>query len=54
MIDKTPPAPTPKPYASPTLDELGTIGAITAGPNNGSLDQLGGSSGGWLVATGTS
>ena len=54
MTDNTTPAPTPKPYTAPTLDELGTIGAVTAGPNNGTLDQLGGASGGWLVATGTS
>ena len=43
-----------KPYAAPTLHELGTIGAVTAGPNNGALDQLGGASGGFLVAQGTS
>ena len=43
-----------KPYVAPSLDELGTIGAITAGPNNGTLDQLGGASGGYLVAQGTS
>jgi len=44
----------PRPYAAPALDDLGTIGAVTAGPNNGTLDQLGGASGGFLVATGTS
>ena len=43
-----------RPYEAPALDALGTIGAVTAGPNNGSLDQLGGASGGFLVATGTS
>ena len=44
----------PKPYAAPQLHELGTIGAVTAGPNDGALDQLGGASGGFLVAQGTS
>ncbi|MEO0558931.1 MAG: hypothetical protein AAF170_12185 [Bacteroidota bacterium] len=44
----------PKPYTPPALEDLGTIGAVTAGPNNGSLDQLGGASGGFLVAQGTS
>ncbi|GAB5535507.1 MAG: hypothetical protein Rubg2KO_17560 [Rubricoccaceae bacterium] len=43
-----------KPYTPPALHDLGTIGAVTAGPNNGSLDQLGGASGGFLVAQGTS
>ena len=43
-----------KPYVAPELHELGTIGAVTAGPNNGTLDQLGGASGGWLVSQGTS
>ena len=43
-----------KPYAAPVLHELGTIGAVTAGPNDGALDQLGGASGGWLIANGTS
>ena len=46
--------PAAKPYAAPVLHELGTIGAVTAGPNNGALDQLGGASGGFLVAQGTS
>lgn len=41
-------------YAPPTLNELGTVGAVTAGPNDGALDQLGGASGGFLVANGTS
>ncbi|MEO0557353.1 MAG: hypothetical protein AAF170_04125 [Bacteroidota bacterium] len=50
----TPRQPEIKPYQAPELHELGTIGAVTAGPNNGSLDQLGGSSGGFLVAQGTS
>lgn len=44
----------PKPYTPPTLNELGAIGAVTAGPNDGALDQLGGASGGFLVAHGTS
>lgn len=43
-----------KPYVAPELHELGTIGAVTAGPNDGTLDQLGGASGGWLVSQGTS
>ena len=50
----TPHQPEAKPYAAPELHELGTIGAVTAGPNDGSLDQLGGASGGFLVAQGTS
>lgn len=56
MTDSTPllPEPAPKPYAPPALHELGTIGAVTAGPENGTLDQLGGASGGFLVAQGTS
>ena len=59
MTDSTPTRPldgppSGKPYAAPSLDELGTIGAITAGPNTGTLDQLGGASGGFLVADGTS
>ena len=59
MTDSTPARqpdgrPAGKPYAAPSLDELGTIGATTAGPNDGTLDQLGGASGGFLVATGTS
>ena len=43
-----------RPYAAPELHELGTIGAVTAGPNDGTLDQLGGASGGWLITDGTS
>ncbi|GAB5537298.1 MAG: hypothetical protein Rubg2KO_35470 [Rubricoccaceae bacterium] len=50
----TPRQPEAKPYVAPALHELGTIGAVTAGPNNGSLDQLGGASGGFMVAQGTS
>ncbi len=50
----TPRQPEAKPYTAPILHELGTIGAVTAGPNNGSLDQLGGASGGFLIAQGTS
>ena len=41
-------------YAPPDLTELGCIGAVTAGPEGGALDQLGGASGGFLIATGTS
>lgn len=55
MTDPTPTSvPIPKPYVAPTLTDLGTIGAITTGPNDGTLDQLGGASGGFLVAHGTS
>ena len=43
-----------QPYTPPELHEMGTIGAVTAGPNDGVLDQLGGASGGFLVAQGTS
>ena len=49
----THPAP-PRPSAAPTLEVLGEIGAVTAGPNTGTLDQLGGASGGFLIANGTS
>ncbi|GAB5536273.1 MAG: hypothetical protein Rubg2KO_25220 [Rubricoccaceae bacterium] len=42
------------PYTPPALVELGTIGAVTAGPDDGTVDQLIGSGGGFLVATGTS
>ena len=55
MTDPSTPLTAPlKPYAAPELADLGSIGAITAGPNAGTLDQLGGASGGFLVATGTS
>ena len=50
----TPPTAPARPYTAPTLVALGTVGAVTAGPNTGTLDQLGGSSGGFLVADGTS
>lgn len=46
--------PDAKPYTPPTLNELGTIGAVTAGDRTGTLDQLGGATGGFLVAQGTS
>ena len=36
-----------KPYAAPTLDALGAVGRVTAGPEGGDLDQLIGSSGGF-------
>ena len=50
-----PSSPAPRiPYTTPVLVELGTIGAVTAGPDNGTVDQLIGSGGGFLVATGTS
>ncbi len=50
----TPRQPVAKPYTAPLLTEMGTIGAVTAGPNDGTLDQLGGASGGFLIAQGTS
>ena len=53
MTDSTIPTPA-KPYCPPTLDDLGTVGAVTAGPDSGTLDQLGGASGGFLIADGTS
>ena len=48
------PPPSSQPYTPPMLVELGTIGSVTAGPDNGTVDQLIGSGGGFLVATGTS
>lgn len=57
----TPPLPSSTPlralnsvYTTPTISDLGTVGAVTAGPETGALDQLGGASGGFIVATGTS
>jgi hypothetical protein len=38
----------PRPYAPPTLRPLGSVEAVTAGDRSGSLDQLVGSSGGFL------
>ena len=49
-----PPATRPKSYEPPVLKVLGEVGAVTAGPESGELDQLGGATGGFLVATGTS
>jgi len=46
--------PTLRLYTPPALVEMGTIGAVTAGPDTGTVDQLIGSGGGFLVATGTS
>ena len=43
-----------RPYTPPALKVLGEVGAVTAGPESGELDQLGGATGGFLVATGTS
>ena len=55
MIDPATPALDPaKPYAAPHLSDLGTVGAVTAGPDTGTLDQLGGATGGFIVAQGTS
>jgi hypothetical protein len=50
MTDQTPSAPAcgGRPYTAPTLRELGSVEAVTAGDRSGSLDQLVGSSGGFL------
>lgn len=45
------PAHEPRAYAAPALTTLGTIDALTAGPNSGSLDQLVGAGGGFQDAT---
>lgn len=54
--DTAGPAPSaPKPYAPPSIDTLGTIESVTAGPSSrGNLDQLVGSAGGFQGADGTS
>ena len=46
----------PKPYAAPALHTLGTIDAVTAGPNvgGGNIDQLFGGVGGFRTADTTS
>ena len=52
MNDLTPPTPDesalPKPYQAPALTELGSIDVVTAGPDNGDLDMIVGSSGGFM------
>ena len=51
LIAPAPPAqPTPamRPYARPQMSPLGAVEAVTAGPDGGTLDQIVGSSGGFL------
>lgn len=36
-----------KPYATPVYTEFGSISSLTAGPNQGTLDQLIGGDGGF-------
>ena len=43
-----PSAPTTRVYASPQMVPLGAVDAVTAGPDGGTLDQLVGSSGGFM------
>ena len=43
----------PRPYAAPALRPLGSVETVTAGDKSGSLDQLVGSTGGF-VEDGTS
>ena len=46
----TPPAAAvPKPYVAPALAALGTVGVVTAGSDDGTLDQLVGAAGGFQV-----
>jgi hypothetical protein len=42
------PSATPRPYVSPTLRPLGSVEVVTAGDKSGTLDQLVGSTGGFL------
>ncbi len=37
----------PHPYDAPTLTELGSVEAVTAGPDSGNIDALVGGSGGF-------
>ena len=51
MNDPTPtlcPTRPARPYAAPTLRPLGHVEAVTAGDRSGTLDQLVGSTGGFL------
>ena len=43
-----------RPYAAPALEHLGTIEAVTGGPNTGNLDQIVGASSGGFRTDGTS
>lgn len=54
--DSQTPAPsTPAaPYSPPSLTPLGTVDALTAGPNEGAIDQIFGGSGGFQERDATS
>ena len=46
---------TPKPYVAPRLTDLGSIGAVTAGPDTDkNIDMIVGGEGGFRQADGTS
>ena len=40
----------PRPYDAPTLRAYGSVSELTAGPESGHLDQIAGSSGGFLAS----
>ena len=40
----------PRPYTAPALRAYGSVSELTAGPESGNLDQLVGSSGGFLAS----
>ena len=40
----------PRPYTAPVLRAYGSVSELTAGPESGNLDQLVGSSGGFLAS----